>query len=111
MYKTTLLLATIIVMLSSCMNQTSEKMVVASRQGDCVGVAPMNCYLVKEAGQNDWQFLYNEIDGFEYEPGYEYEIEVVKEKIENPAADQSSIRYILIKVLSKTKKESENLPV
>lgn len=111
MYKVALTLVTVVLLLSSCMNQTSERMIVASKQGDCVGVAPMKCLLVKENGQTDWQYFYNQIEDFEYEPGYEYELEIVKEKIDNPAADQSSIKYILIKVLSKKKKESEGLPI
>ena len=112
MYKIVLILLTAVALLGSCKNsQAIEKITVASERGDCTGVAPMKCLLIKEYGEKDWQFLYNEIEGFEYEPGYEYEIEVVKEKIENPAADQSSIKYILTKVLSKTAKTSENLPV
>jgi len=112
MYKIVFTLLTVVALLGSCKNsQTIEKIIVASEQGDCTGVAPMKCLLIKENGEKDWQFLYSGIEGFEYEPGYEYEIEVVKEKIENPAADQSSIKYILTKVLSKTAKTSENLPV
>lgn len=89
----------------------AEKMTVASQQGDCVGVAPMKCLLVKKDGQADWEFFYNSIEGFNYEPGYEYVLEVKAEKIENPAADQSSLKYTLVKVVSKTEKVSEGLPM
>lgn len=112
MHKYVLTLLTLVLVLGSCKTttQTGEKMIIASKLGDCVGVVPMKCMLIKEEGQSDWQFFYSEIEGFEYEPGYEYEIEVKKETVDNPAADRSSIRYVLIKVLSKTAKESEGLP-
>lgn len=87
-----------------------EKLTVASIQGDCIGMVPMKCLLVKRTAQADWEFFYSNIDGFVYEPGYEYVLEVKIEEIEHPAADQSSLRYILVKEISKEKKESENLP-
>ncbi len=92
-------------------NQNLETLTIASERGDCVGVAPMKCLLIKKEGQDNWEYLYQEIEGFTYEPGYEYKVEVLKQTIENPAADQSSIRYILEKQISKTEKTSENLPV
>lgn len=92
-------------------NQKIETLIVASERGDCVGVAPMKCLMVKRIGQDDWEYLYEDIENFEYEPGNEYVIEVIKQTIDNPAADQSSVRYILEKEVSKTAKTSENLPV
>lgn len=97
--------------LGSCSSsQKLETITIASQRGDCVGVAPMKCLLIKRQGQTDWEFLYQEIEGLSYEPGYEYVVEVLKQTIENPAADQSSQRYILEKVVSKTEKTSEGLP-
>lgn len=90
-------------------NQTIETLTIASERGDCVGVAPMKCLMVKKQGGDNWEFLYQEIEGLTYEPGYEYVVEVVKQEVENPAADQSSIRYILDKVVSKTQKTSEGI--
>ncbi|MBC8616699.1 DUF4377 domain-containing protein [Parabacteroides faecis] len=56
------------------------------------------------------KIMYDPIEGFEYEQGYEYVIEVKIEHIENPPADGSSLKYSLIRVISKTKKNSEGLP-
>ena len=67
----------------------------------CVGEGIRLCILVKEnAGEQ--QFFYNAIEGFNYEWGYTHELLVRTETIENPAADGSSIRYKLEKVVSKT---------
>jgi hypothetical protein len=54
-------------------------------------------------GTERWNFTLNEIEGFQYEWGYVYGLEVKKEEIENPVADGSSIKLTLIKVLSKEK--------
>jgi len=86
-----------------------KTLTIASQQGDCVGVGPMKCFYVKEKGDT-WEFFYNNIDGFNYEPGYEYVIKVKVTKVENPPMDASSLKYTLVKEVSKTKKESEGLP-
>ena len=70
----------------------------------------MSCMRVKEGADSAWSLFYSQIEGFDYEEGYEYVLQVEKEKIENPPADGSSIRYKLVKVVSKKKTESENLP-
>ncbi len=102
--------AVIISMFACNSDENTEKMTIASETRDCVGVGPQDCLLVKMDGQTDWEYFYSSIDGFIYEPGYEYVLEIKKEQVENPAADQSSIRYILVKEVSKTQKTSENLP-
>ena len=69
---------------------------------DCTGVGPQKCMMVKENPDADYQYFYQTIDGFDYEEGYEYEIVVKEEKVENPPADGSSIKYTLVEVVSKT---------
>lgn len=92
-------------------NATRVNLTIASEMTDCVGVAPQTCFLVKEeAGQVDWHYFYSQIDGFEYEPGFEYQLIIDKVPRENVAADQSSIAYHLVKTVSKIEKKSENLP-
>lgn len=83
---------------------------IASRQGDCVGVAPQKCMLIKKEGAEGWEFFYSNIEGFQYEPGYEYVLKVREEKKNPVPADASSIKYVLVKEVSKVKKNSEYLP-
>ncbi|MFE3444108.1 DUF4377 domain-containing protein [Nocardia sp. NPDC059180] len=78
------------------------RMYVAAEQVDCVGVAPMRCMQVRNAPEEDWQLFYDGIDGFTYEPGYEYELVVRVTPVENPPADHSSERYELVGIASKT---------
>lgn len=78
--------------------------IVGPQTVDCTGVAPMKCLQVKETQSGAWTNFYSNIDGFTYEPGYEYVLKVKTEKIENPPMDGSSIKYTLVKEVSKTKK-------
>ena len=76
-------------------------MFVGSETARCVGVAPTTCLLVKFYKEAEWELFYDNIDGFEYESGFEYELLVTKTDIENPPADTSSIQYALVEVVSK----------
>lgn len=90
---------------SSNVSSSNEKtFIVGPETADCTGVAPMKCLQVKENASDSWTNFYTNIEGFTYEPGYEYVLKVKTEKIENPPADGSSIRYTLVKQISKTKK-------
>ena len=75
---------------------------VASERVPCTGVAPMQCLQVREAADRPWQYFYSEIEGFTHEPGYAYELRVREEKIADPPADGSSLRWNLLKMVSKT---------
>lgn len=74
---------------------------VAAQPASCVGVAPQRCLQIKTAENGVYQLYYGQIAGFTYEPGYEYQLEVVPETIADPAADQSSKTYQLVQQLSK----------
>jgi heat shock protein HslJ len=62
----------------------------------------MKCMQVKNAPEGEWEFFYDQIEGFTYEPGFEYELRVNKVEVANPPADGSSLRYELVAVVNKT---------
>ena len=97
-------------LMASCGGGDTSKYTVASQNADCIGVGRQKCLLVKKGNAKEWEYFYSNIEGFDYEPGYEYVIEVRETTEENVPADDSSIRYTLVKVISKTEKTSENLP-
>ncbi len=70
--------------------------------------------LVVMPPEGEWEFFYNDIEGFDWEQGYECELRVrVYERYEDsdrPTADRPMYRYVLDKVVSKTRKYSEGLP-
>lgn len=95
--------------ITQCSVQTSDNtniktFFVSSEQKDCTnGAGKIKCILVREKLTHKWEYFYDNIEGFNYEPGYEYLLTVSTTKIENPPADGSSIKYTLIKQISKTK--------
>lgn len=60
----------------------------------CTGVAPQLC-MVEVSGDRQSNF-YQAIDGFTYQWGYEYELQVLKTEVLNPPADASKYAYSLI---------------
>ena len=112
--KTTKQLLGITAIMLMCLACKSQKNMVtytiASNTTIGYGVVPQTCLLVKEGDTEGCSLFYSTIEGFNYEPGLEYNVKVEKTAIENPPVDGSSIRYKLIKVISKEKKQSENLP-
>ena len=78
-----------------------KSLFVCPEKAECVGVAPQECFLVKEDPDDEWQYFYDQIEGFEWEPGYTYELRVAVHPVENPPADGSSLRYELIEVVDK----------
>ncbi|MBB4036900.1 hypothetical protein GGR21_002814 [Dysgonomonas hofstadii] len=68
-------------------------------------------YFAKQEGDNTWK-PFGYIEGFEHEEGYEYMLKVRQEKVhDGEIADAPTHKQILLEVLSKTKKESENIPI
>ncbi|RQO30653.1 hypothetical protein DBR32_07925 [Taibaiella sp. KBW10] len=78
--------------------------VAAETQNCSAGVMKKDCLQVKyDKDQKNWELFYDTIEGFQYEKGYNYELIVLDERVDNPPADGSSIKYRLIKEVSKTK--------
>jgi heat shock protein HslJ len=68
---------------------------------DCEGEGPMKCMLVREDPQQPYELFYSQIEGFEFEEGFEYELLVATEDVENPPAGGSSIKWTLVETVDK----------
>lgn len=89
-------------LLSACQSTTAtETLYVQDKLADCIGVAPMKCMQVRGQPGESWSLFYQQIEGFTFEPGFRYQLEVTKEQLTDVPADASSLRYRLIKVVSK----------
>lgn len=69
---------------------------------ECESEAPRLCFQYKENPEDDWLLYYNEIDGFDYEEGYVYELAVAERNVSDPPAGGSSVQLTLVDVVSKT---------
>ncbi|MPR36282.1 DUF4377 domain-containing protein [Salmonirosea aquatica] len=95
------------VSLTGCANKmphTSDglRLTIAHYRVPCQGEGVQLCYLVSQKG-GETEFFYDQIEGFVYEWGYNYEIVVEKLKTGEPMADASSFSYRLKKQISKKK--------
>jgi|SRR5688572_20129986 hypothetical protein len=59
------------------------------------------CLQVREHDNQPWDTFCSPIEGFDFEAGHEYIIEVRIFTVKNPPADGSSLRYVLHKLISK----------
>ena len=89
-------------LLSACQSTpATETLYIQDKLADCVGVAPMKCMQVRSQPGESWTLFYQQIEGFSFEPGFRYQLEVRTEQLTDVPADASSVRYQLIKVVSK----------
>jgi len=92
---------------SMALGQETIKMQVKESKVHCTGVGPMECLQFKTGKEKEWTYFYENIEGFDFEPGYRYKLKVEKSKREgNLPADASAYTYKLKKVVSKKKVKS-----
>lgn len=82
---------------------------VASQRGTYYD---FDCYWIKDLRYPDprWEPLPVEIDGFEYEPGFEYTLSVKATAEKSPETGKYGIRLTLLEEYAKEEVESEGLP-
>lgn len=78
------------------------EVIVASYKVKCTGLAEQSCFLIKLKAEDEWTYYYNDLDGFDYEEGYEYVVKVKKIRASNEVTDASDFKYELVEIVSKT---------
>jgi hypothetical protein len=77
--------------------ESSERWRVQHYKKPCMGEGPRLCYLI-DRGKGDFEYFYDEIEGFEYRWGFSYEIVVIRSS--QPAvSDASTLKYRLDSVV------------
>lgn len=98
-----------LLILAGCANGSQSELqtlFVGPIQVECEGVSPQLCLLVKSNPTDHFELFYDQIIGFEYEPGFTYELQVTEETIDDPPADSPSIRLILEEVIEEVEASS-----
>jgi heat shock protein HslJ len=81
--------------------QKTLKMLVHEAPQNCQRMMPQQCLNVKINGAKEWELFYDRIQGFEYQPGYVYQIVVIETPRPEPVpADLSKMTYKLSKIVS-----------
>jgi len=78
-------------------------MEVDAHRVPCTGEARTRCVRVRVPPDTSWKLFYDPIEGFAFEEGYRWRLEVERHRVPNPPADGSSLAYRLVRVLSKEK--------
>ncbi|MEL7147915.1 MAG: DUF4377 domain-containing protein [Bacteroidota bacterium] len=96
----------LLTLLFSCENEDFEvvDLHINHHKAIAFGLHPTLVFQVQESdqiGTGNWSNFYGQIEGFEYEWGYTYDLKAIKRTINNPPADGSSIEFILKEVTSK----------
>src|SRR5690606_8544985 len=106
--KNQILILMVVGILFSCSNESENQdqsidMRVNHYQNTGIGEGLFLTLLVQEnnnIGSDNWTKFYNSIEGFNYEPGFIYDIKVKVEQVNNPPADGSSLKYTLQEIKS-----------
>ena len=72
---------------------------VSAEMRPCTGVAPTTCLQVREKQGDPWRLHYGRIVDFDPQPGIEYRLRIIEEKVAHPPADGSSIRWTLDQIV------------
>lgn len=91
-------------------NPTPQTWIIDAEQVACENNEQIQCYLVKFPGKKEFEIFNDQIEGFSFEPGYQYTV-VVKQQLKTPPikADESIFKYVLVKMNSKKAVKSEAL--
>lgn len=106
-----------VILLAACARQPDQlqpiqatKVIYASPElVNCQGAAPQKCMLVKEDPNADYQLFYGQIEGFDYEAGYDYVLLVQEEDISVLPAEASNKKWGLVSIISKTPAKDANI--
>ncbi len=77
--------------------ENSEIIFAASLKSDCDRIKSNKCILIKEINE------YDKIEGFTPKEDFDYLLKIEETTIKNPMMDSSSVKYKLIKIVSKKK--------
>lgn len=81
-------------------DEVEQVLYIAPETKSCVaGAAQMDCMQTRESPSAPWTLFYGGIEGFNYVAGNSYKIRVRLERVVNPPADASAIKYVLLEVL------------
>ena len=75
---------------------------VAPYRTECTGFSE-SCLLVSSDPAEAWEYLFDGIEGFAFEPGYTWKLKVRRFRVADPVAEGVSHRLVLIEVLEKRK--------
>ncbi|MCE2396828.1 DUF4377 domain-containing protein [Candidatus Poribacteria bacterium] len=97
------LLIIALLFLSACGEEHIEIITIGPYTKRCQGFVEQDCYLEYNEDSERWEFFYESIQGFDFEPGFVYTLEVRLEDRGTEIQDVGRYAYHLITVVEKKK--------
>lgn len=76
----------------------------------CQGFIEQQCYLEFNEERQAWEFFYESIQGFDFEPGYIYKLKVRLEDRGTEIQDVGRYAYHLVEIISKSEASVDERP-
>ncbi len=87
-----------------------ETLIIGPYTQTCQGFIEQECYLEFNEESQRWEFFYENIQGFDFEPGYIYTLKVRLEDRGTEIQDVGRYAYHLVEVLSKEEASVDERP-
>ena len=83
---------TVLALLAACGEEHTEVLTLGPYTKRCVGAFEQDCFMEYNEEAQRWHFFYDVIQGFDFEPGYIYTLEVRLEDRGTEIQDVGAIR-------------------
>lgn len=87
-----------------------ETLIIGPYKVDCVGAFEQECYLEFNVERQRWEFFYEGIQGFEFEPGFIWTLKVSLHEREEGIQDVGRYAYRLVAVIDKEEASVDEMP-
>ncbi len=87
-----------------------ETLIIGPYKVECVGAFEQECYLEFNEERQRWEFFYEGIQGFDFEPGYIYTLKVRLEDRGTEIQDVGRYAYHLVEIISKEEASVDERP-
>ena len=91
----------ILALLVACGEEHTEVLTIGPYTKRCQGFIEQDCFMEYNEEAGRWHFFYEAIQGFEFEPGYIYTLEVRLEDRGTEIQDVGRYSYHLIRILDR----------
>ena len=88
----------------------TEILIIGPYTQTCQGFIEQECYLEFNEESQEWEFFYESVQGFDFEPGFIYRLKVRLEDRGTEIQDVGRYAYHLIEVLSKEEASIDERP-
>ena len=87
-----------------------ETLIIGPYKTTCVGAFEQECYLEFNAESERWEFFYEGIEGFDFEPGFIWTLKVSLHEREEGIQDVGRYAYRLVAVIDKEEASVDEMP-